>query len=114
MAQVELSLEQEILRAARHSIVKLFGDGSLVAPDYANRVKVPADLAKRVYDLIDYNEVLAQLKPKINEMVANRILGSLTEELGNDVKQTLCHGPTRLRLRMVVAQELDAIKSEAK
>jgi len=101
--------ETEVLNAAKNSIVKMFADGSLIGPDYANRIKVPADLTQRVYDLIDYEAVLAILRPKVIEMVADRIAAALSQELTTDVKKVLAHEPTRMRLRAVVLRELDAL-----
>lgn len=101
--------EREIVAAAKASIIKLFRDGGVVAPDYANRVKVPADLANRVYALIDYEQVLTELRPMINQMVADTIVASIASELKVDVKKALSHEPTRLRLRAVVSQEMDAL-----
>jgi hypothetical protein len=105
-------IEQVLVEAATKSILKLFGEGSLIAPDYANRMKVPADLIERIYGLIDYEKVVAILGEKINEQVAVKITHLMTEELTNDVKKALCHQPTRERLRGVVAAELEKIRSE--
>lgn len=104
----EQTLEQEIVSAARRSIVKLFTDGSMIAPDYANRLKVPTDLVQRVYALIDYDEVMTHLRPKINELVADRITAALAQELTTDVKKILSHEPTRLRLRLAVMNVLES------
>lgn len=104
----EQTFEQAIVAAARHSIVKMFTDGALIAPDYANRLKVPPDLVQRVYALIDYDEVMAHLRPKINELVADRIAAALSQELTNDIKKVLSHEPTRLRLRLAVMNVLES------
>jgi uncharacterized membrane protein YheB (UPF0754 family) len=108
----KLSIEQLIVEAAGRSILKLFNDGSLIAPDYANRVKIPADLVQRIYAQIDYDKVVKIMGAQINEMVASRITRAMTEELTSDIKHVLSHEPTRLRLRGVVAAELLSIKSE--
>jgi hypothetical protein len=104
----EQTFEQEIVAAARRSIVKMFSDGNLVMPDYENRLKVPANLVQRVYALIDYDEVMACLRPKINELVADRIAAALSQELTGDVKKVLAHEPTRLRLRLAVMNVLES------
>lgn len=104
----EQTFEQELIAAARRSLVKLFTDGSMVTPDYANRLKVPADLVQRVYSLIDYDEVMKHLRPKINELVADRIAAALSQELTNDVKKVLSHEPTRLRLRLAVMNVIES------
>ena len=103
--------EQDVLNAAKRSVVKLFSEQALIAPDYANRVKIPADLVQRVYGLIDYDEVIAALKPKMADMVADRIAAALSQELTNDVKRVLSHEPTRFRLRAAVLRVLDLPQS---
>jgi len=105
----EPTFEEAIVAAAKHSIVKLFSDGNMIAPDYANRIKVPPELTQKVYDLVDYEAVLAILRPKVIEMVADRIASALSQELTTDVKKVLSHEPTRMRLRAVVLREIDLI-----
>lgn len=104
----EQTFEEAIVAAARHSIIKMFTDGAMIAPDYANRLKIPADLVQRAYNLIDYDEVMSRLRPHINELVAERIAAALAQELTNDVKKILSHEPTRLRLRLAVMNVLES------
>jgi len=106
------NFETAVLNAAKSSVVKLFEQG-LLMPDYANRVKIPPALVEQVYQLIDWNSVLEILRPKINELVAVKITHAMSEELTGDVKRVLSHEPTRLRLRNLVACELDKIRSES-
>lgn len=106
--------EDAILSAAKQSIVKMFTDGNFVMPDYANRVKIPADLVSQVYGLIDFDEVLKILRPRINELVADRIAAAMSQELTTDVKRILSHEPTRLALRCAVMGELKRADKEAK
>lgn len=102
----DLTFEQEISLAARRSIVKAINSGEWLKPDYQQRVSWPAALAQKAYASIDYDEVMRHLKPKINEMVADRIAAALSQELTNDVKRVLSHEPTRLRLRLAVMNAL--------
>jgi hypothetical protein len=104
--------ENDVLDAAKRSVVKLFESGVMMAPDFHNRVQIPSDLAQKVYGLVDYEAVLDALRPKINDIVATKITHALTEELTNDVKKLLSHEPTRTRLRYVLAAELDKIRVE--
>lgn len=97
---------RDLLEAAKRSLVKSFADGTFILPDYANRMKIPSDLTAKVYGLINYDEVIAILRPKINELVADRIAAALSQELTNDVKKVLSHEPTRLRLRTAVVNVL--------
>ena len=100
------TFEQKLLASAQQQILKMFSDGSLVMPDYANRIKIPADLVQKIYSLIDYDQVLELLRPKINELVAKKILHVLTEELSADVKKTMSTGPIRDKLKATLTVEL--------
>jgi len=100
------AFEQKLLASAQQQILKMFSDGSLVMPDYANRIKIPADLVQKIYSLIDYDAVLELLRPKINELVAKKILHVLTEELSADVKKTMSTGPIRDKLKATLTVEL--------
>ncbi|SRR5258708_5555810 len=106
------TFEQTIIEAARDSLVKLFRDGAFLQPDYANRIKVPVDLVTKVYELIDYEEILSNLRPTINAMIADRIASSISNEVSTDVKRILAHEPTRLRLRAAVIAELDHVGAQ--
>jgi hypothetical protein len=104
--------EKAIIDAAQQSVIKLFREG-LIAPDYANRIKLPAELVQKVYALIDHDEILAALRQEINAIAAKTIVNSMVTEITNDVKKVLCHEPTRLHLRVVVARELEALRVAA-
>ena len=108
------SIEQVLVEVATGAVVKLFREGQLVAPDYTNRIKLPADLVQRIYAQIDYDKVVEIMGGQINEMVATRITRAMTEEITSDIKSVLSHQPTRERLRGVVAAELLSIKAEAR
>jgi hypothetical protein len=92
-----------ILDAAKRSLVDAFNKGTFIMPDYANRMRIPADLVQQVYSLIDYKEVLDLLRPKINQMVADRIAATIAQSLTTDVKGVLGNEEMRKKLRTVVA-----------
>jgi hypothetical protein len=100
------TLEETLVDLARQAIVKMFKEGTFILPDYAARIKIPQALVDRVYGLIDYDEVLDLLRPKINGIVADRIAAHISQELGHDVKRTLGNEEMRNRLRLAVTQAL--------
>lgn len=104
---------EDILQALQHGIVKSIEQQatSLVTlPPYNQRPTLPADVVQKVYALINVDQVLDSLRAEINERVATMICQNMLEELKTDVKKVLSHEPTRLRLRMIVAGEIDKIK----
>jgi hypothetical protein len=107
------SVEQTLIDAATESVISLFKRGDLLMPDYHNRVKIPADLVQRIYAQIDHDKVVRIMGDQINEMVATKITNAMVTEITGDVKHVLSHGPTRERLRLVVATEIEKIKVES-
>lgn len=103
--------EREMVVRARQSIMKAFASESFVMPDYANRVKIPAELVQRVYSLVDRDEVIRLLAPKINELIANRIAARIATELAGDVKRVLADKAIRDQLRETVRQVIEGKKS---
>jgi DNA-binding GntR family transcriptional regulator len=68
-ARWQSEFEKAIIDAAQQSVIELFRE-SLIAPDYPHRIKLPADLAQKVYGLVEHDEVLAALRQQIDAMAA--------------------------------------------
>jgi tyrosine-protein phosphatase YwqE len=106
------SVEQTLIELATQSVIALFKNGDVIMPDYHNRIKIPSDLVQRIYSQINQDEVVRIMGTQINEMVATKITNAMVTEITSDVKHVLSHAPTRERLRLVVATEIEKIKVE--
>jgi hypothetical protein len=108
--ETEASIEKRLLEAALHAVIKALKNDGILVPNYSRRMEIPQDIIERIYNQIDYNKVVAIMGAQINEMVATKITATMTTEITSDVKSVLSHGPTRERLRTVVAAEIEKIK----
>ena len=91
------------------SVLKLVSDGHFLKPDYANRVKLPAEFMSNVWALVDVEKVKQQMAKRLEEELANRVVNQMAAELSTDVKQILSVRERREALRAVARENLDRI-----
>lgn len=103
--------KDKLVQAFEESLVKMIREGALLQPDYANRIKIDAAFVKEVYNQIDFNGVMAKLKPMLEERCAELILAAMATEITSDVKQLLSHKERREMLRSIVRENMDRLMS---
>ena len=87
--------EQAIANAAQRSIVGLLAKGDWLAVDYRDKVRVPPEELRGVFDAVDMDAVRLILKAKLEQKIADSIFNSMATEIANDVKQVMSN--TELR-----------------
>ena len=105
--------ENAIKRAAESSLLKIISEGQWIAPDYANRFKIPGDLMARVYALVDTDAVCSRMAERLNEELADRIVNHLAAEISADVKQILSNKERREALRSIARQHIGNVAALA-
>jgi len=101
--------EEAVKTAAEKSVLKLIADGGWIQPNYADRLKIPAEWIERAWGLVDTAKVQAQLADRIEKELADRIMNHLAAEMATDVKKILSHPERREALRAVARNHVDAI-----
>lgn len=101
--------EKALQAAAERSILKLISDGSWIQPDYANRVKLPADFMADVWGLVDTNKLKRELATRLESELAERIVNSMAAELATDIKQILSVKERREALRNLAREHMNEI-----
>ena len=94
-----------LLRAATESMTEAVRRGCYLGA-YANRLKVPEDLIAEVYNLIDREAVVANLRPRINKMVVDMLLTRLRQSVAEEVKAAMADPATRDRMRAAITREV--------
>lgn len=94
--------EQQLINAVHESVIKMVRDGQLIAPDYANRPKVPAAKVHEIYEAINWDNVRAKVMDKVEDRCADHILNSMATEIATDVKQVLSNKELREEVRAFV------------
>ena len=102
-------IEQAIKQAAEHAVLKIISEGTWIAPDYANRFKIPQSLLNDVWKLVDIEKVKARMAERVQEELADRIMNHLAAEMATDIKQLLSVKERREALRSVAREHLEEI-----
>lgn len=101
--------ELAVKTAAEKSVLKIITEGSWIAPDYANRFKLPADFMADVWKLVDQNQIKRHLAARIEEEMADRLVNHIAAELATDIKKILSVPERREALRHVARQHMESI-----
>ena len=99
--RTQQELAEELMLAVQESALEAVRKGVYLRP-YTNRVGVPEDLVKEIYDTIDHAWVLANLKPRINKLVADRIFSYIRQSVVEDISVVLHEPVTREHLKAVL------------
>lgn len=103
------ALELAIKAAAERAVINIIGEGSWIAPDYANRFKMPPDFLADVWALVDGQKLKQALATRLESELADRIVNHMAAEIATDVKQILSVKERREALRSVAREHMDSI-----
>lgn len=95
--------------AAERSVLKIIEEGQWIAPDYANRFKLPPEFLAGVWQMVDQDALRRQLAERLERELADRIVNHMAAEIATDVKQLLSDKERRESLRAFARKHLDEI-----
>jgi uncharacterized Fe-S cluster-containing MiaB family protein len=101
-------LSEEMITAVYQSTIDALKRGSFVNA-YTNRVQVPKELVEEVYNSIDHQWVINNLKPRINKLVADRIFSYIRQSVVEDVSSILNDKEVRNSLKLALLDEFRLI-----
>jgi hypothetical protein len=101
--------EMAVKTAAEKSVLKIISDGQWVAPDYANRFKLPADFVADVWKLVDADGLKRALATRLEAELADRIVTHMAAEISTDIKQLLSVKERREELRAMARKYIDEL-----
>lgn len=100
--EIAKAFDQQLIDAVHQSVLKLAREGSLIAPDYSLRAKVPAAKLQELYDAVDWGRVRAQVMARIEDRCADTLLNAMATEMATDVKQVLSNKELREEVRAFI------------
>ena len=101
--------ELAIKTAAEGALLKIVSEGSWIAPDYANRFKIPADMMTEIWKMVDVEKLQQNMAARLESELAERIVNHMAAEISTDVKQILSVKERREALRHIAREHMDAI-----
>ena len=103
------TFEKAVTEAAQRAVLKAMTDGSWIATDYSTRFKIPPEVITQAYEMINKDQLKAQLARRLEAELADRIVNHIAAELATDIKQILSVQERREMLRNIARENLDAI-----
>ncbi len=103
------TLSKQIKDAAEKSILKIITEGGWIQPDYANRIKLPAEIMQEVWQLVDREKLKKNLVTRIESELADRLINQIAAELATDIKQILSIPERREAIRALAREHMESI-----
>ena len=103
------NFELAIKHAAENAVLKIISEGSWVAPDYANRFKIPPEFVAQIWAMVDTQKIQKAMAARLEQELANRIVNHIAAEIATDVKQILSVKERREALRNVAREHMEKI-----
>jgi len=93
------------------SLLKIVQEGGFIQPDYNNRLKVPVEFVKDIWNMVDQERLKKEIALNIERELADRVINQIAAELSSDVKSILSVKERREAIRSVARNHLDDICS---
>ena len=103
---MELSFEEQIARNIRSSVLKEVQNTAFLRLQYEQKKVLPDGLLDKLWDSVNWGEVIEQIRPAIQTRICNTVIGAMETEVKSDVKKLLSVAGVREKLRMTVYPEL--------
>jgi len=110
----KLSFEELVVQAAQNAVVALLSKGEWLKLEYADRVPVSQADLRGIFNAVDMDRVKALVLGKVEERIADTIIGNMAKELGTDVKQIMCNTELREDLRGTLRAKIREAKAALK
>ena len=101
--------EQALKTAAEKAVLKIITDGGWIAPDYANRMKIPVEWCAQIWGMIDRDALKRKIAERLESELADRMINHIASELATDIKQILSVTERREMIRNLAREHMDAI-----
>ena len=104
------SIEDRIKETAETAVIQFLSDPSKwCAPDYAGRLKMPTDILRAAWEMVDVAAVTKKIAVRIESEIADRLMNHLAAEMATDVKQLLSNTERREEIRALARGYIDKL-----
>lgn len=105
--------EDKVAEAIQKKILKEIESTSFTRIDHNQKSFLPPEIVERVWESINWDDVVNELTPKIQTRICNTIVGSMETEVKTDVKKLLSVDSVREKLRIHIYPKLMNVINEA-
>lgn len=105
------SFEQELMTEIKNRIIDGVKKSDFVRNNYGSAKQIPPEIVNKLWDSVDWDNVISMLKPELEKRICNSIIGNMETEVKTDIKALMSVDGVRQRLRMEVYPKLMNIVS---
>ncbi len=107
-----MTFEEEIAREVQNSVLQEIKSNSFLRLQYNQRKVLPDGVLDKLWDAVNWDEVIEQIRPEVQKRICNTVIGSMETEIKTDVKKLLAVEGVRQKLRMEIYPKMMKIFDE--
>lgn len=100
------NFEDKMTLAIKDKIISEIQKIDLIKMDYRQKSTIPQEFINQIWDSLDWDEIIEQIKPQIETRICNSIVAGMETEVKTDIKKLLSVDGVRQKLRMEVYPKL--------
>ena len=101
-----MTFEEELIQTVQTSVLREVQKASFLNIPYNDRKVIPKEVLENLWESVNWDEVIEQLRTEMQKRICNAIIGSMEKEIKTDVKNILSIDGIRQKLRVNVYPEL--------
>ena len=101
-----MSFEKDLVSIIQKKIISDVAKAEFVKVDYQSRKQMPNEFVSRIWESIDWNEVIEAIRPEMQRRICNALIGAMETEIKTDVKKVLSVQGVREKIRIEVYPKL--------
>lgn len=103
------NFEEKLVDLVQKKIITDISKQELVTVAYGDRVSLPNNFIREVYQSLDLDKIKLKLKENLENEMADKIANKMITEYSNDIKQIMSNRELREELRHYAREKIRAI-----
>lgn len=101
-----MNFEEQLMQRVMQKILQDVKTNTFIKMNYSYARAMPDTMLDKLWDSINWEEVIEQVRPAIQTRICNSIIGAMETEIKTDIKKVLSVDGVRQRLRMEIYPKL--------
>lgn len=114
MKDKEMTFEEMMMQRIQRCMLDQIGKTEYLKIDYNQRQVIPMAFVEKMWASVDWDAVIAEVKPQLQTRICNAIIGNMETEIKTDVKNLMSVSGVREKLRIEVYPKLMAVLNSEK
>ena len=107
------NFESDLMQSVRNRVIAEISKTDFIKNDFSNQRVLPREFINKVWDAVDWDTVVSNVKDNLETRICNSIVASMETEIKTDIKSLLSVDGVRQKLRIEVYPKLMKVLNEA-